>query len=91
MEWLPTARPALPKLALPLASSVAFPKAAPSALKVSVPVGMPPLPATFAEKVTGDRTMEGSELEATLAVVVAMRTCKESGRETEPLESVSPE
>ena len=74
MEWLPTARPALLRLALPVESSGAFPKTAPSALKVTVPVGMPPLPATFAEKVTGDSTMEGSEPEATVAAVVATST-----------------
>jgi hypothetical protein len=91
MEWLPTARAALLRLALPVASSGAFPKAAPSAVKVTVPVGMPPLPATFADKVTGESTMAGLALEVTVAEVVAMSTCRGSGMDRAPPEFTSPE
>jgi hypothetical protein len=91
MEWLPTARPELPRLALPVASRVAFPKAVPSAAKMTVPVGTPPLPETLAEKVTGESTTEGLALEVTAAVAVAMSTCRDNGTETAPVVFVSPE
>ena len=90
MEWEPTVRFASLKLAAPVALSVATPIETPSTLKVTVPVGMPPLPLTWTEKVTGDRTTEGFRLEATVLVVVAICTVSKSGAEALAISFVSP-
>ena|SRR6516165_5949559 len=68
MEWLPNARVLEARVALPLLS-VPVPSVVAPSLKVTVPVGVPPLDMTLAVKVTDTPNVEGSSDEATEVVV----------------------
>ena len=77
---------------MPVASNfTAEPMAVPSAIKVTGPVGMPPLPVTFAVKVTVANTVEGFGAAVTMAEVIAWTTVKPSGADALVLSFESPE
>lgn len=52
MEWLPTTSAAVEMVAVPVASSVPLPMDVAPSRKVTVPVGVPPVPVTVAVNVT---------------------------------------
>ena len=53
MAWLPTVSVDVMNVACPLSSSEAVPTVVAPSLKVTVPVGVPPLPLTVTAKLTG--------------------------------------
>ena len=57
------------KLAAPDAFRVTVPRCVPPSLKVTVPVGIPDVPTTSAEKVTLACAEEGLRLDVTVVVV----------------------
>ena len=69
MECDPTAREEVEKLALPLLSRFEVPKVVEPSLKVTMPVGTPPLEVTVAVKVTDWLNTEGLADELTVVVV----------------------
>lgn len=71
MEWLPTVSPEVVRPACPEPFRATIPKSMLPSKKVTVPVGVPPLPVTVAVKVTACPAKEGFSEEITVVVVVA--------------------
>jgi len=84
MECTPTASAEVLNVALPLASVAVLSVDAPS-LKVTVPVGVPPVEVTVAVKVTAAANVEGFRDEATEAELFALLTVCVSAEEVLPL------
>ena len=77
------------KLAVP-AFSVAAARMFPLAMKLTLPVGVPPSLVTFAEMVIAVPTSAGLGETVTAVVVVASDTVSETGPEVLPLSLASP-
>ena len=74
MVWLPTVSVDVVNVACPLLSSEAVPRVLAPSVKVTVPVGVPPLPFTVAAKVTGWPNVLGFGVEANVVVAVVEAT-----------------
>ncbi len=70
MVWLPTVSVDVMNMACPLLSSEAVPRVVAPSVKVTVPVGVPPLPFTVAAKVTGWPNVLGFGVEANVVIAV---------------------
>ena len=88
---MPGARLELLSVAAPVASRFAVPMEVPSAEKVTAPVGMPPLPVTFAVMTTGESTVAGLGRAVTAVDEVAIATVNGSGEDALPASLRSPE
>jgi hypothetical protein len=89
MECVPSDSPEVLNVALPLLS-VLVPSVVEPFLKVTVPVGVPPLDVTVAVKVTDWPDFDGFREEVTEVEVVALFTVCVSTDEVLPLKSVLP-
>jgi hypothetical protein len=89
MECVPTDSDEVLNVALPLLS-VPVPSVVEPFLKVTVPVGVPPLEVTLAVKVTDWPDFDGFREEVTEVEVVACLTVCVSTAEVLPLKSVLP-
>ena len=69
MEWLPTERAAVENVATPEPLRVPVPRVAAPSLKVTVPVGVPPVPVTVAVKLTDCPYTDGFDEEVSVVVL----------------------
>lgn len=91
MEWLPTTSADVESVALPVASSAPLPMEFAPSKKVTVPVGVPPVPVTEAVNVTICWAVDGLGAELTTVLVGVPITCWVKTAETLPEKLVSPE